>query len=216
MLVQTLIPLDQAPHQESPTPPKRRKTRLILRPAIAVSRAQRPTQREPKRTHQVPEADMPTQDPERREIPRGLRLEHEQHARDDEAGAADDLRGPEDAVEGALGEAVVDAGQGGEAGDPEDGGAEELCEGGEEAEFVEVVRAEGGEGGEPDPGAGGRGAACVGVRGLAGVDAVEGGGGEGEGGGKDWLSLVWDGRRKEIQGVVEVVLCLRMGTRLGG
>lgn len=143
---------------------------------------------------------MPTQDPEGREVPCGLRLEHEQHPRDDEAGAADDLRGPEDAVEGALGEAVVDAGEGGEAGDPEDGGAEELCGGGEEAEFVEVVRAQGGEGGEPDPGARGWGAGCVGVRGWAGVEAVGGRAGQGEGGGPDWLSLVWNGRRKENTG----------------
>lgn len=163
MLIQTLIPLNQAPDQESPTPPKRRQTRLVQRSAVGVRWPQRPTQREPERPDQVPEADVPPQYPERGTIPRGLRLKHEQHAGDDEAGAADDLRRPEDAVEGVLGEPVVDAGEGGEAGDPEDGGAEELRERGEEAEFAEVVRAEGEEGGEPDPGAGGWGG-CGGVR----------------------------------------------------
>jgi len=191
MLVQTLIPLNQAPYQESPTPPERRQTRLIQCSAVGIRRPQRPTQREAKRAHQVPEADVPPQHPERGAVPCLLGFEHEQHAGDDEAAAADDLRGPEDAVEGGLGEAVVDAGEGGEAGDPEDGGAEELGEGGEEAEFVEVVRAEEGEGGEPDPGVGGRGgrgggAGGVWVRGLAGVEAVEGEGGRWV----DWRSLV--------------------------
>lgn len=92
------------------------------------------------------------------------------------------MRGPEYAVERGLGEVVVDTGEGGEAGDPEDGGAEKLGEGGEEAEFVEVMRAEEVEGGEPGPGPGQVGGGGVE---LAVEKAVQGddGGSRGDGGG---------------------------------
>ena len=59
-----------------------------------------------------------------------MRLEHEEQARNDEARATDDLGHPVDAVEEVLRYPVVDAWEGGEAGDPEDGGTEELGEGG--------------------------------------------------------------------------------------
>lgn len=103
---------------------------------------------EDQQTHpnEIPHRNMPTQDLRRWYIPFLLRLEHEQHPRDNKAGPADDLGQPVDAVGGGDREARVDRGQGGQAGDPEDGGAEELGEAGEEAEFVEVVGAEGGEG----------------------------------------------------------------------
>ena len=47
---------------------------------------------------------------------------------------------------------VVDAGKGGEARDPEDGGANELSEAGEKPEVVEIVRVEGVDAWKPDPG----------------------------------------------------------------
>ena len=126
VFIQTLIPLNQAPNQKRPAAPESRQRSLILRPTAAVRRAQRSAQREPVRAHQVPEADVPPQHPRRGPIPDRLRLEHEQGPGDDEAGSADDLGRPVDPVEQALGHDVVDPRQGGQSGDPEYRGAEEL------------------------------------------------------------------------------------------
>lgn len=95
-------------------------------------------------------------------VPFGLGLEHVQGAGDYEAGAADDLRDPVGGVEHVLGlEVVVDAWEGGDSGDAEDGGAKELGGAGQEAQFVEIVGTEGVEGWEPLPGAGLWGWGCV-------------------------------------------------------
>ena len=75
----------------------------------------------------------------RRHVPLRLRLKHVQHTGDDEQDAADEVREPVDAVEDALAAGVVDPGEGHDAADVEYYGASCEDEGGEEADFVEVV-----------------------------------------------------------------------------
>lgn len=105
---------------------------------------------------------MPAEELGRGLVPFGLGLEHVQGAGDDEAGAADDLRDPVGCVEHILRlEVVVDAREGGDSGDAEDGGAKELGGAGEKAQFTQIVGAEGVEGWEPLPGAGLWGLGCV-------------------------------------------------------
>lgn len=101
---------------------------------------------------------MPPQRPRRRPPPALLRLEREHGAGDDEADAADELRRPVrgDELGGGV-EGGVQGRQSREAGDEEDGDAGEEEGAGEEAEVVQVVRAQVGEGGEPVPGVGGAG-----------------------------------------------------------
>lgn len=85
---------------------------------------------------------MPAQHLRRGDVPLPLRLEHEQRPRDDEAGAPDHLGKPEGAVlRGRAVEAMGDGWECGEAGDPEDAGADHLGEACEEADFFEVVGA---------------------------------------------------------------------------
>lgn len=85
---------------------------------------------------------MPAQHLRRRDIPLLLGLQHEQRAGDDEARSADDLGKPVHAVlRGNAGQPVEDRWQGGDAGDPEDRGPDHLREAGQEADFLEVVRA---------------------------------------------------------------------------
>ena len=109
--------------------------------------------REANAAHQIPKPNVPAQGTEGRLPPPLLGLEHEQRAGHDETGAADDLGGPIRAVEGCGGgEALKDRRQGGQARDPEDGGAEELGGASDEAELVEVVVAKVVPGWEPNPG----------------------------------------------------------------
>ncbi|KFY79182.1 hypothetical protein V499_01774 [Pseudogymnoascus sp. VKM F-103] len=151
MLHETLIPLENTPNQERPTPPKRRQPRLIL-PFTPMPIPKRPRHREPHRPDQIPRPDPPPQRPRRGLPPPLLRLEHEEERGDDEARAADDLGRPVGAVDCARGQRGLDGGEGGEACDPEDRRGDVLGEAGEEANFAEVVVTELGAGGEPHPG----------------------------------------------------------------
>ena len=72
-------------------------------------------------------------------VPVRLCLQHVQATGDDEEDSADEVREPVDPVQNALGQVVVDARQGEDAADVEDGRAHGEDEGGEEADFVEVV-----------------------------------------------------------------------------
>lgn len=80
-----------------------------------------------------------------------MRLEAEQQGGDDEPHTPDDLGSPICAVESGGGERGLDGRESGEAGDPEDGRAEELREAGEKADVVQEVDAQVVGGGEPDP-----------------------------------------------------------------
>jgi len=141
---------------------------------------------------------MPPQQPRRRAPPLLLDLDHEQQAGDDEARPADDLWQPVDPVGGGGGEGAVDGGQGGKAGDPEDGGAEELGEAGEEAEGGEVGGFERGEGGE-------EGEFKLLRGGSFGV-----GGGRGRVGGEGCSGLTW-GVLSDPVGFVRVVVVAFLG-----
>lgn len=97
---------------------------------------------------------MPPQGARRRHIPPLLRLDGKQQSAGDETRPACHLRYPEHAVLDASAQVVDDAREAREAAYPEDGGADELDEGGLEADLADVVRAELGESREPGEGAG--------------------------------------------------------------
>lgn len=128
-------------HQESPRPHKRRQRQRILhRPPVIHRKPQPTTQRKPNRPDQIPESHMPPQQRRRGDIPPLLHLDHEQQTRHHEPRAPHDLWKPVRAVlRGPRPQRGADLREGGEARDPEDGGAEELGEAGEEADFAEVV-----------------------------------------------------------------------------
>ena len=178
IFLQALKPLHRTPHQESPTAPKRAQARLIHSPSLRTI-AKRRAQGEADAAHQIPQANMPAQRAERGRIPIRLRLEHEQEAGRHEAQAAQHLRGPVRARERAWGQHVVDARQRGEARDPEHARGQQLDQRRQEAELVQVVRAQVRGRGPPCPGAGGAG---VGGGVGGGDDAVVAGGGEVVGG----------------------------------
>src|SRR5215469_9601218 len=152
MLLQTLIKLKQTTDQEGPAPPKRAQACLILSPAMGIN-TKAGTKREANAAHQIPKADVPAQCTKRRFPPPMLRLKHEQGARHNEAGATNDLGNPVGAVEGrGSGEPGEDGWQSGDAGNPEDGRAEELEGRGDEAELVQVVVTQVAPGWKPHPG----------------------------------------------------------------
>jgi hypothetical protein len=149
-LLQTLIPLYNTPHQERPTPPERTQTRLPLRPAPLIVPESR-TDREPHTTYQIEKSNPPAQRLGCRLPPLGLRLEHEERAGNDKSEAAEHLGSPvEDYGDGAR-HVVVDTWESGQAGDPEYCSADELGEGSEETQGVEVVCSQVIVGGPPDP-----------------------------------------------------------------
>jgi len=142
MLLQALVQLDEGADQESPTAPESAEAGLVLGPAGGVD-AEARAQREADAANQVPEADVPAQHGRVGLPPALLRLEHEERAGDDEAGAADDLRSPVGAVErGRRRQVVEDARQRRQPRDPEHRRAEQLRRAGQEPNLVEVVLAQ--------------------------------------------------------------------------
>lgn len=122
------------------------------------------TNRETNSTDKVPNANMPTQDVRSGDIPLLLGLNGEEEAlrmralaedvslgsvdnilldgipTNHEETAADDLRHPENSIGQALAHMIDDTGQTRKAGDPEDGGPDQLGHGGEKSQFTHVVR----------------------------------------------------------------------------
>lgn len=123
--------------------PKCSQGRLILRARIPIRHAQGTAERKAKGANEIPKGNVPAQQARGGPPPCVLRLEHVQRAADDEAAAADDLGDPVGGIEAPLRvEVVEDARERGKAGDAKDGGAKELGGAGEEAQLVDVVRAQ--------------------------------------------------------------------------
>jgi len=142
MLLQALVQLDEGADQEGPTAPESAEACLVLGPGGGVD-AEARAQREADAAHEVPQADVPAQHGRVGLPPALLGLEHEQGAGDDEAGAADDLRGPVGAVErGRRGQVVQDARQRRQPRDPEHRRPEQLRRAGQEPDLVQVVLAQ--------------------------------------------------------------------------
>ena len=138
ILVQRLIPKQQTPDRKRNTRPRQTKITLIptpMRRTIPETRAQRPSHT----PNHIEHANPPPQQFRRGRVPVRLCLQHVEPAGDDEENAADEVREPVDPVQDALGQVVVDAWQGEDAADVEDCRAHGEDEGGEEADFVEVV-----------------------------------------------------------------------------
>lgn len=99
MFIETLVPLNNAPDQESPRAPERRAADLQLRPMSIAKQAENGTQREADATDEVPHTNVPAQNAESGKIPTFLRFDHEERARNDESHAADHLRYPVGAID---------------------------------------------------------------------------------------------------------------------
>lgn len=84
--------------QEGKAGPERTTGRLEQSPARRVVSKDR-AYREAHATDQVPEANVPAEDAEGGDVPFPLCFDHEERAGDDEAHAADHLRGPVDCDE---------------------------------------------------------------------------------------------------------------------
>ena len=146
-------------YQERPRAYKGGERGGILDARVVDPVPERAAEREADGSHEVPEADMPSQGPHIRQVPPFLHLEHNEGAGDYEAAASYDLCGslaqrpvawierrlkthlrrPVDPIERLAVEPLVGGRQGRYAGDPEDGGPQELREAGEEADLPEVV-----------------------------------------------------------------------------
>jgi len=142
MLLQALVQLDEAANKKSPAAPERAQRRLELRPASRI-KAEAGAQREADAANKIPQADVPAQHARIGLPPVLLRLDHEQRARDNKAGAADDLRRPVRAVERLRRrQACEDGWQRRQPRDPEHRRAKQLRRARQEPDLVEVVLAQ--------------------------------------------------------------------------
>ena len=108
--------------------PESRQARLELRTRVSIRHTQRAAQREPKCADQVPERDVPAQQLRRWLPPLLLCLKQIKRGAHNEAASANDLGDPVCSVQVPLRcqYVILDAREGGDARDTEDGGAEEL------------------------------------------------------------------------------------------